>query len=118
MHLESRTVVGLIIAIGLAFVAYRIVGAVHAPQTNAGRFQGGGLQAVGASTVALNNVPVVVNVGTVTPLVTVTVQSQIGGYLTKLASPKARSFIRAISWRRLIRGPSSISLSFPPLTFL
>ncbi len=78
-------VVGLIIAIGLAFVAYRIVGAVHAPQTNAGRFQGGGLQAVGASTVALNNVPVVVDaLGTVTPLVTVTVQSQIGGYLTKV----------------------------------
>jgi membrane fusion protein, multidrug efflux system len=77
--------VGLIIAIGLAFVAYRVVTAVQVPPATRGRFQGGS-QAVGASTASLNNVPIVVDaLGTVTPLVTVTVQSQISGYLTKVA---------------------------------
>ncbi len=73
--------IGLVAVILLALGIYQIVRAVHPTQTAGGRFQGGA-QSVGASTVVLNNVPVVVNaLGTVTPLATVTVQSQISGYL-------------------------------------
>lgn len=44
-----------------------------------------GLQSVGGATVTLNSVPVVVNaLGTVTPIATVTVQSQISGYMTNV----------------------------------
>ncbi len=46
----------------------------------------GAAQTVGAATVALGNIRVIVNaLGTVTPLATVTVQSQISGYLTQVA---------------------------------
>jgi multidrug efflux system membrane fusion protein len=49
----------------------------------AGRFAPGGLQSVGAATIALGNVREIVNaLGTVTPLATVTVQTQINGQLT------------------------------------
>jgi multidrug efflux system membrane fusion protein len=44
------------------------------------------VQSVGASTVSLHDVPVIVNaLGTVSPLATVTVQTQIAGYLTEVA---------------------------------
>jgi membrane fusion protein, multidrug efflux system len=80
-----RIAVGLIVVILVALGIYQIVHSGSAPQQAAGRSQQGGLQAVGASTVALNNVPIIVNaLGTVTPLATVTVQTQINGYLTKV----------------------------------
>ena len=90
-HVKSRTYsklrigVGLIVAIGLVLGAYQIARWVRAPQPSSGRFPQGGLQSVGAATVALNNVPVVVNaLGTVTPIATVTVQTQINGQLTEV----------------------------------
>lgn len=84
---KGRIAVGLIVILLLGLgAAYQIVGWVHTPLRPTGRFQAGGVQSVGASTVALNNVPVLVNaLGTVTPVATVTVQSQISGYLTKVA---------------------------------
>jgi len=76
---------GLIVILALGLGVYQIARWMHAPKQAAGRFQGGAAQSVGAATVALNNVPVMVNaLGTVTPLATVTVQSQISGYLTKV----------------------------------
>lgn len=83
--LRRRIAVGLIIVIALALAAYQIGRWALVPHPTAGRFVQGGAQSVGGSTVALNNVPVVVNaLGTVTPIATVTVQSQISGYLTKV----------------------------------
>ena len=71
--------------IALALGVYQIARWVQASHAPAGRFAQGGVQSVGASTVALNNVPILVNaLGTVTPIATVTVQSQISGYLTKV----------------------------------
>jgi membrane fusion protein, multidrug efflux system len=82
---KLRIGVGLIVAIGLVLGAYQIARWVRVPQPSTARFQQGGLQSVGAATVALNNVPVVVNaLGTVTPLATVTVQTQINGQLTQV----------------------------------
>ncbi len=79
--------VGLgVIAILLAFAVYQTVHWLRAPSTAGGRSPQGGLQTVGAATVTLGNIRVVVNaLGTVTPLATVTVQSQINGYLTQVA---------------------------------
>jgi membrane fusion protein, multidrug efflux system len=76
---------GLIVIVVLGLGIYQIARWVHAPaQPTTGRFQGAA-QSVGAATVVLNNVPIIVNaLGTVTPLATVTVQSQISGYLTKV----------------------------------
>src|ERR1700689_3174739 len=84
---KTRIVVGLIIVVLLGLGAYQIGRGVLAPQATTGRRAQlqAGLQSVGAATVTLNNVPVVVNaLGTVTPIATVTVQSQISGYLTKV----------------------------------
>jgi multidrug efflux system membrane fusion protein len=73
-----------LVAILLAVGVYETVHWLRAPATSGGR--NAGLQTVGAATVALGNIRVIVNaLGTVTPLATVTVQSQINGYLTQVA---------------------------------
>jgi multidrug efflux system membrane fusion protein len=75
-----------LIAILLAVGIYETVQWMRAPSTSGGRNGPGGLQTVGAATVTLGNIRVIVNaLGTVTPLATVTVQSQINGYLTEVA---------------------------------
>ena len=75
-----------LIAILLAAGVYETVHWIRAPSASGGRNAPGGLQTVGAATVALGNIRVIVNaLGTVTPLATVTVQSQINGYLTEVA---------------------------------
>jgi membrane fusion protein, multidrug efflux system len=84
---KVRIGVGLLIVISLALGAYQIGRWVLAPQPTTGpRAQlQAGLQSVGAATATLNSVPVIVNaLGTVTPIATVTVQSQISGYLTNV----------------------------------
>src|SRR5580700_10893178 len=84
---KTRIVVGLIIVVLLGLGAYQIGRWALAPQPATGRRAQlqAGLQSVGAATVTLNSVPVVVNaLGTVTPIATVTVQSQISGYMTNV----------------------------------
>jgi multidrug efflux system membrane fusion protein len=77
-----RVGLGLAIAIGLVVAAYEIVHLYRAPAPANPRFAAGGLQSVGAATIAPGNIRVVVNaLGTVTPLATVTVQTQISGQL-------------------------------------
>ena len=76
----------LLIALLVAFAAYRTVQWVSSSSPSGGRFPQGGAQTVGASTVVLGNIRVIVNaLGTVTPLATVTVQTQINGQLTAVA---------------------------------
>jgi membrane fusion protein, multidrug efflux system len=80
-----RIGLGLIVIL-LAAGVYETVHWIRAPSASGGRNAPGGLQTVGAATVALGNIRVIVNaLGTVTPLATVTVQSQINGYLTQVA---------------------------------
>jgi membrane fusion protein, multidrug efflux system len=84
-RLRNRIGVGLIVVILLALGTYQIARWVRAPQPASGRYQAGGLQSVGAATIAPGNIRVVVNaLGTVTPLATVTVQTQISGQLTQV----------------------------------
>jgi multidrug efflux system membrane fusion protein len=81
---KVRIAVGLIAVIAVGLGVYQIVRGIRAPAPVTGRFQGG-QQAVGASTATQSNVPIIVNaLGTVTPIATVTVQTQISGYLTKV----------------------------------
>ena len=86
---KARIGVGLIVAVALALGIYQITRSMQAPapQPSRGRSAAQGqVQSVGASTVSLHDVPVIVNaLGTVTPLATVTVQTQIAGYLTEVA---------------------------------
>ncbi len=83
-RMKFRIGLGLI-AILLTLAAYQTVRFVHAPAPRAGRAAPGAVQTVGAATVALGNIRVIVNaLGTVTPIATVTVQSQISGYLTQV----------------------------------
>jgi multidrug efflux system membrane fusion protein len=77
--------IGLAVALGLVIAAYVIVKNARAPQPTNARTPVGGTQSVGASTVALGNIRVIVNaLGTVTPLATVTVQTQISGQLIEV----------------------------------
>ena len=81
---KLRIGIGLIVVAALGLGIYQIAHSVRPTPPAGGRFQGG-VQSVGAATAALNNVPVYVDaLGTVTPVATVTVQSQISGYLTQV----------------------------------
>jgi multidrug efflux system membrane fusion protein len=84
---RSKFRIGLVlIALLLAFGVYRTVQWAASSPPAGGRGPQGGVQTVGASTVALGNIRVIVNaLGTVTPLATVTVQTQINGQLTAVA---------------------------------
>lgn len=74
---------GLILVLLLALAAYETVHWLRSPPAAGGRGAPGMAQPVGAATVAQGNIRVIINeLGTVTPLATVTVQSQISGYLT------------------------------------
>ncbi len=80
---KRRIGVGLIVVVALALGIYQIARFVHTAPAPSGRGAPGLVQSVGASTVSLHDVPVVVDaLGTVTPIATVTVQTQISGYLT------------------------------------
>jgi multidrug efflux system membrane fusion protein len=80
-RLRFRIGAGLI-AILLVFGVYQTVRWMRSAPP-AGRFPPGGLQTVGAATVGLGNIREIVNaLGTVVPLATVTVQTQINGQLT------------------------------------
>jgi membrane fusion protein, multidrug efflux system len=76
--------IGLIVVLLLlAFGTYETVKWVKSARSSGGRFQQAALQTVGASTVTLGDIRVIVNaLGTVTPIATVTVQTQINGILT------------------------------------
>jgi membrane fusion protein, multidrug efflux system len=83
---KLRIGLGLAIAVGLVVAAYVIAHTYRAPQPANPRAAAGGLQSVGAATVGPGNIRVIVNaLGTVTPLATVTVQTQISGQLTEVA---------------------------------
>jgi multidrug efflux system membrane fusion protein len=83
---RSRFGIGLgVIVLLLAVGTYEVVHFVRSPAANRGRSPQGAVQTVGAATVTLGNIHVIVSqLGTVTPLATVTVQSQISGYLTQV----------------------------------
>ncbi len=78
-----RIGIGAVVLLLLGFAIYETVHWVRTAAPPGGRFPQGALQTVGASTVALGDVRVILNeLGTVTPLATVTVQTQINGQLT------------------------------------
>ena len=78
-----RIGIGLILVMLLALGIYETARWVKTATPPAGRYPQAALQTVGASTVTLGDVRVIVNaLGTVTPLATVTVQTQINGILT------------------------------------
>src|ERR1700739_4494808 len=80
---KMRLGVGLIVVVVLALGIYQIARFAQTAPTPGGRAPQNIVQSVGASTVSLHDVPVIVNaLGTVTPVATVTVQTQISGYLT------------------------------------
>ncbi len=78
-----RIGVGVVVLVLLGFAIYETVHWVRTAPPPGGRFPQGALQTVGAATAALGDVRVILNeLGTVTPLATVTVQTQINGQLT------------------------------------
>ena len=74
----------MLVALLLAVVGYEVLRWAK-PAPPGGRFPQGGLQTVGAASVVLGDIRVIVNaLGTVTPLATVTVQTQIDGQLMEV----------------------------------
>src|SRR5580700_5930290 len=81
---RSRIIAGVIVVL-LVIAGYETVHLTRTPQAPSGRFQNAGAQSVGAATVGQGDIRVIVNaLGTVTPLATVTVQTQINGQLTEV----------------------------------
>jgi membrane fusion protein, multidrug efflux system len=83
---SMRFRIGLgVIAVLIALGVFQIARWVKSSASSGGRFPQGAAQSVGAATVGQGDVRVIVNaLGTVTPIATVTVQSQISGYLTEV----------------------------------
>ena len=82
--MRRRVVLGLIVVIGILVVGYLIYRSAFtaAPSTSTGRNQQGGAQSVGVATVGRGDIRVVLNaLGTVTPIATITVVTQIDGQL-------------------------------------
>ena len=80
-----RIGIGVVVLLLLGFAIYETVHWVRTATPPGGRFPQGAVQTVGASTAALGDVHVILNeLGTVTPLATVTVQTQINGQLTEV----------------------------------
>ena len=78
-----RIGIGVIVLLLLGVVIYETAHWVQTATPPGGRFPQGAPQTVAASTAALGDVRVILNeLGTVTPLATVTVQTQINGQLT------------------------------------
>ena len=72
-----------VLAVLLLVCAYIVARSVKGVPTAGGRAAQTAAQSVGAATAALSNIRVIVNaLGTVTPIATVTVQTQINGQLT------------------------------------
>jgi multidrug efflux system membrane fusion protein len=83
---RARIVVGLIVLIGVVLGAYLIFRLIHtAPPSGGVRNQQAAAQSVGAAIVGTGDIRVIVNaLGTVTPIATVTVQTQIDGQLQQV----------------------------------
>src|ERR1700678_4448356 len=83
---RTRIVVGLIVLIAIVGSAYLIFRLVHTVQpSGAGRSQQSAPQSVGVATIGRGDIRVIVNaLGTVTPIATVTVQTQISGQLMEV----------------------------------
>jgi multidrug efflux system membrane fusion protein len=85
---RARLVLGLCIAVGIVLVSYQIIRAARQAPAPAGggRFAQTGPQPVGAATIGKGDIRVIINaLGTVAPLATVTVHTQINGPLTEVA---------------------------------
>jgi membrane fusion protein, multidrug efflux system len=83
--LSRSRIIASVIVVLLVIAGYETVHLTRTPQAPGGRFQNAGAQSVGAATVGTGNIRVIVNaLGTVTPLATVTVQTQIDGQLTQV----------------------------------
>ncbi len=80
---QCRIVIGLIILIAVVAGAYLLLRWIYSGQPSAsGRNQFSAAQSVGTATIGKGDIRVVVNaLGTVTPIATVTVQTQINGQL-------------------------------------
>jgi membrane fusion protein, multidrug efflux system len=79
---RARIVVGLIVVIAVILGGYLIYRAIFAaaPSPAGGRYQQGAAQSVGVATVGQGDIRVVLNgLGTVTPIATITVVTQIDG---------------------------------------
>ncbi len=85
---RTRSVVGLILLIAIVAGGYWAYRSLYAPQSAGGsgaRAQQAPPQSVGAATIGKGDIRVVVNaLGTVTPIATVTVQTQISGQLMEV----------------------------------
>ena len=80
-----RIGIGVVVLLLVAFAIYETAHWVRTATPPGGRFPQGAPQTVGASTAALGDVRVILNeLGTVTPLATVTVQTQINGQMTEV----------------------------------
>lgn len=76
--------IGALVLVGLVYGAYRVL--APSPQPSHGQHAGSAAQSVGIATVGTGDIRIIFEgLGTVTPLQTVTVMTQINGQLTEVA---------------------------------
>jgi multidrug efflux system membrane fusion protein len=89
---RRRLVIGLIVLIGLILAGYLIFRTIYAGAPAGGRNPQAAAQSVGAATIGTGDIRVIINaLGTVTPIATVTVQTQIDGQLTDVGFVEGQS---------------------------
>jgi hypothetical protein len=92
--------VRVLVVAALAWVVLR----PHPQPVRTGRFALSGAMPVVTATAKTGDMPVTLNaLGTVTPLATATVQTQVAGQLTDVGFQEARKSSRVTSWHRSIR---------------
>jgi multidrug efflux system membrane fusion protein len=83
---KRRIVIGLIILVAVLLGGYLIFRSIFAGQSSGARNAQSAAQSVGAATIGTGDIRVIVNaLGTVTPIATITVQTQIDGQLMEVA---------------------------------
>jgi len=81
--LGARAIIGLVVLIAVALAGYEIVAWIRSGQSSGPRQPAP--QSVGAATIGRGDIRVIINaLGTVTPIATVTVQTQINGLLMEV----------------------------------
>ena len=104
---RPKRILGWGVALLLVVAAAWWIHTRPAAQPAGGRFNAGGPMSVVAATATQGDIDITLNaLGTVTPLATVTVSSQISGQLVQVAFRKARWSRRAICWREIDPAPT------------
>jgi multidrug efflux system membrane fusion protein len=105
------TVIGAALAIAVAIIVYRSATFTSQPLQRRGRFQDGGNQPVGVARIGRGDIRLTLRaLGAVTPLATVTVTTQISGYLMSVGFKEGQLVKKGQSLAQIDPRPYQVAL--------